>query len=1322
MNKKTFTLIIAFTFLIFGIVNAQTKSVSKAYLKETKLTLTNNTGKTTNLLSKNFEAGSKTSKKTDKLIGTEDKTVSNNLYASGKGIVNIGTGTLLDKYPVYPFYGYSYTQTIYLQSELQTTDNITKIWYYFAGASLSSSNNWTIYMGHTTKTQFDGTSDWVDASSLTQVFTGTFTNPGAPGWIEFDISDFAYNGTDNLVIAVDENASSYNASGDKFYSTQVTNNRSIIYYSDGTNPDPFSPPTANTSDQVIANIRILFGDPLTNDLAVTQISPLSISSGNTIQPTVRINNYGLAEQTSWTITLTDGGSYDQTLVDPGTIAASNYTDISFPDWTPADGTQTLTASVILANDEDLTNNTLVETITVAEFINMTNGTAATCNALFFDSGEPTGDYLPNENYTFTFTPATPGTWLQVEFNSFLVEGEPYDYLQIYNGLDASAELLAQFGDLAPTGIIKAANPDGALTFVFISDGSVQKAGWEAEVSCFTPPVHDLEAVSVAPSFIMSGTTVQPKVILKNNAINDESSYSINYENYDGTYFGTISYTDLIVSGQKITLLLPPWSPADGNDTLTVAVNLTGDENNFNDTAFVYLTVASYSDAYTSNATTASYNNLDIATGTETVIGTVYTDPLPMAEEYNGTAIYRINADLTIGTVAPDGSYSNLGIMTGLDGIPTALAYDWANDIMYVSIIDTSYISQICTLNTSTLELTVVGPATGTIIGMDFAWDGNIYAATLEDILYLINPATGVAKEIGPLGININYGQDVTFDGVEGKLYTYTVGTASKYGYYDLLTGAFVEIADGGTDQRTTIVTTKTPLDAYTVTFHVTDINTSADIEGAEISITGGPTISTDFAGTATYTYIDGALDYTVSKFGYEIYNGSLTIAGTDITEEISLTPIPVHSVTFNIADINSAPVDATVTIYAGSQIVFTASAVGGTTVFSDVPEGNYTFDAEASGYTSQVAQALVVDADEIVDIELLELLTAPYGLLVNVSGSDAALSWNNSLGFSDDFESYPDFTLTFDPWILIDVDGGPTYGFSGITFPNAYAPMAGIIFNPSTTEPALDPADIIAYSGEKFIAIFNSSNPLIDDDWIIAPKTQVIANDFVKFYARSGVDASYINEKLQIFVSTTGINPADFTAISSIITTTQTWTEYSADLSAYAGQEIYVAIHCTSADQFFVCIDDFSIGQNLKSTKTFTGYNVYLNDVLQTTSPIAETNFDFTGLTDGLYTASVESVYSTGVSPKSFINFEIGGSEVQNINNTDISIYPNPSNGIFNIELNREYTIQVIDITGKVIKSDVLNGKNTISIENSGVYFIKFVNEENNFVQKVIVK
>ncbi|HPE58679.1 MAG TPA: carboxypeptidase-like regulatory domain-containing protein, partial [Bacteroidales bacterium] len=169
--------------------------------------------------------------------------------------VIIGDGTVVGKsLPIEPFYGYTYSQVIYLASEIDAAGDITKLSWYFAGSSLSNSNDWTIYIGHTTKTQFESTIDWIDVTTLTQVYSGVFADPGVAGWIEFDITDFTYDGISNLVIAVDENKASYNGSADDFYCSNVVENRGLVYRNDYTNPDPLSPPTATYLYPNIANI------------------------------------------------------------------------------------------------------------------------------------------------------------------------------------------------------------------------------------------------------------------------------------------------------------------------------------------------------------------------------------------------------------------------------------------------------------------------------------------------------------------------------------------------------------------------------------------------------------------------------------------------------------------------------------------------------------------------------------------------------------------------------------------------------------------------------------------------------------------------------------------------------------------------------------------------------------------------------------------------------------------------------------------------------------------------------------------------------------
>jgi|GEM_PF-1607957 len=138
---------------------------------------------------------------------------------------------------------------------------------------------------------------------------------------------------------------------------------------------------------------------------------------------------------------------------------------------------------------------------------MSNDTVYTCSSSFYDSGTLSSNYSNNENYTLTIYPGTPGNAVSVLFNSFNTESG-YDGLSIYDGTDATAPIIPSglpagfnapadswyglntpYSDVNFPGVVTASfsNPTGALTFVFTSDGSVVRAGWDATVSCVAVP-------------------------------------------------------------------------------------------------------------------------------------------------------------------------------------------------------------------------------------------------------------------------------------------------------------------------------------------------------------------------------------------------------------------------------------------------------------------------------------------------------------------------------------------------------------------------------------------------------------------------------------------------------------------------------------------------------------------------------------------------------------------------------------------------------------------------------------------------------------------
>jgi hypothetical protein len=182
-------------------------------------------------------------------------------YAFPEGNVFIGSGNNDLNIPVYPSFEYSYSQTIYLQSDIDLSgQHITNVYYYWNGEDVGNqSNNWTIYMGHTTQTSFNGYNDWIPSSELTRVFSGELDIANTPGWIEIALdTPFMYNNNDNLVVAVDENSVGSNSSDAAFFSTGSFENRSILYFSDSINPEPSNPLEAIYIIDGYPNIRFQF--------------------------------------------------------------------------------------------------------------------------------------------------------------------------------------------------------------------------------------------------------------------------------------------------------------------------------------------------------------------------------------------------------------------------------------------------------------------------------------------------------------------------------------------------------------------------------------------------------------------------------------------------------------------------------------------------------------------------------------------------------------------------------------------------------------------------------------------------------------------------------------------------------------------------------------------------------------------------------------------------------------------------------------------------------------------------------------------------------
>jgi len=444
--------------------------------------------------------------------------------------ITIGAGTSNKYVPYNPYYGYTYSQSIFNQSEIALAGDIDKIRYYFNGNSAISDNPINIYIGHTTKSTFANTSDWIPVGSMTLVYSGVITTTAVAGWVEIDISNFAYNNTDNLVVAVHDNDAGYDSSSDYYYSTACTGNKTIYKYND--NPpviNPSSPPTG-TLQAFRPNIQLVFVPtvPMSyTSSTVTQTNLANVSPGNANQEIIGIqittaNSASPFDVTQFQINMngSTNGTVDVANIDVYSTGSSSTfaTTTLFGSTAPAAGTININGTKTLQAGTnyfwvvyDIAGGATINNYVDAECTRITmnggvgnktptvsapagrrkivaipptylmnnNTTVNTCYGVFYDSGGAGSNYSDNQSYTKTFC-SDNGESIRFDFTSFNVQNT-WDYLKIYDGSNTSSNLIGTYTLSVPTIVISSGT---CLTFKFVSDCCTNNPGWSANISCF----------------------------------------------------------------------------------------------------------------------------------------------------------------------------------------------------------------------------------------------------------------------------------------------------------------------------------------------------------------------------------------------------------------------------------------------------------------------------------------------------------------------------------------------------------------------------------------------------------------------------------------------------------------------------------------------------------------------------------------------------------------------------------------------------------------------------------------------------------------------
>jgi hypothetical protein len=263
-------------------------------------------------------------------------------YSEAQTTLTIGTSTSTSsRFPLYTCYGYNYSQQTFLASEIVaagatsgTAGYISSIGFYASSISASSFSSkckdWVVYMGNTTKSTFSSSSDWVPYSSLTEVYDGTVT-PSGTGWFTITFpTAFYWDGSSNIVIAIDENTSDYYCTA-YFRATSRSGTRGLLYYNDYSNPDPTSPPTANYTSGTIANLQLGYtpATPCSGTVTggTTTASATTICPGASVSFSVSGSTGGTGLTYTWDTSATGTGSW-------GAITGATGTSLTF---TPPSG-------------------------------------------------------------------------------------------------------------------------------------------------------------------------------------------------------------------------------------------------------------------------------------------------------------------------------------------------------------------------------------------------------------------------------------------------------------------------------------------------------------------------------------------------------------------------------------------------------------------------------------------------------------------------------------------------------------------------------------------------------------------------------------------------------------------------------------------------------------------------------------------------------------------------------------------------------------------------------------------------------------------------
>lgn len=163
-----------------------------------------------------------------------------NMRNRNEVVIGDGTGTTY-YFPIDNYFNYSVTEQIYTAAEIGTAGTINAVSFYYNYGTAYTANNVTMYMKNVARSEFASTADCEPLSASDVVWSGAIA-PTEAGWYTFTLNTpFEYDGTSNLLVAFYDGTSGYPGTSYTWSQTSTGDTyMALRYYSDSTNPDPYN--------------------------------------------------------------------------------------------------------------------------------------------------------------------------------------------------------------------------------------------------------------------------------------------------------------------------------------------------------------------------------------------------------------------------------------------------------------------------------------------------------------------------------------------------------------------------------------------------------------------------------------------------------------------------------------------------------------------------------------------------------------------------------------------------------------------------------------------------------------------------------------------------------------------------------------------------------------------------------------------------------------------------------------------------------------------------------------------------------------------------